>query len=153
MTAQIGQPAPDFSLRATTGDTVSLDQFKGQKPVTLVFIPFAFTGVCEGELCAIRDDLGPFEQAGADVVAISCDTAPTQKLWAEQQGYTFPLLSDFWPHGEVAKSYGAFNDERGCANRVTVVIGKDGIVVDRFETENLGTPRTAERYQEALAKL
>ncbi len=153
MPAEFGQPAPDFTLPATTGEKISLSQYKGKQPVTLVFIPFAFTGVCQGELCEIRDDLGRFEKGGAQVLAISCDTGPTQKLWAEQQGYTFPLLSDFWPHGEVAKAYGAFNDERGCANRVTVVIDKDGTVVDSFATENLGTPRSAERYDEALAKL
>jgi peroxiredoxin len=153
MTADIGSAAPDFTLRATTGEEVSLSQYKGTSAVTLVFIPFAFTGVCQGELCAIRDDLGPFERAGSQVLAISCDTAPAQKLWAEQQGYEFPLLSDFWPHGQVAKAYGAFNDERGCANRVTVVIGRDGTIVDRFETENLGTARTTDRYVEALAKV
>ena len=153
MPAEIGQPAPDFTLPATTGEKISLSQYKGEKPVTLVFIPFAFTGVCQGELCEIRDDLSRFGKGGAQVLAISCDTGPAQKLWAEQQGYTFPLLSDFWPHGAVATAYGAFNEERGCANRVTVVIGKDGTIVDRFETENLGTARTTDRYVEALAKV
>jgi peroxiredoxin (alkyl hydroperoxide reductase subunit C) len=119
----------------------------------LVFYPFTFTGVCEGELCAIRDDYSPFEQAGAQVLAISCDPAPSQKQWAEQQGWTFPVLSDFWPHGEVAKAYGAFNDALGCANRVTVVIGADGTIVDRFDTPDLKTARTGERYAEAMSKL
>ena len=153
MSAEIGQDAPDFTLKSTQGDPVTLSQFEGQQPVVLVFYPFTFTGVCEGELCAIRDDYSPFENAGAQVLAISCDPAPSQKQWAEQQGWTFPVVSDFWPHGEVAKAYGAFNDALGCANRVTVVIDKDGKIVDRFDTPDLRTARTAERYAEAMAKL
>ena len=153
MAAGIGDDAPDFTLKATTGEPVTLSQLEGQKPVVLVFHPFAFTGVCEGELCAIRDDFTPFEAAGAQVFAISCDPAPSQKMWADQQGWTFPMLSDFWPHGEVAKAYGAFNDALGCANRVTVVIDRDGKIVDRFDTPDLKTARTSERYAEAMAKL
>ena len=153
MSVEIGQPAPDFTLKAHTGDEVTLSNFKGQQPVTLVFVPFAFTGVCTGELCAIRDDFTPFAAAGTEVLVITTDPSPSQKQWAEEQGYTVPLLSDFWPHGAVAKLYGAFNEERGCANRKTVVISKDGVVVDAFQSENLGTARTTDRYQEAMAKL
>ena len=152
MTAGIGDDAPDFTKRSTQGEDVTLSQLRG-KPVVLVFYPFTFTGVCEGELCAIRDDFSPFESAGAQVLAISCDPAPSQKTWAEQQGWTFPVLSDFWPHGEVAKAYGAFNEQLGCANRVTVVIDGGGKIVDRFDTPDLRTARTKERYEEAMAKL
>ena len=77
----------------------------------------------------------------------------SQKRWAEEQGWTFPVLSDFWPHGAIAQAYGVFNDDRGCACRATVLIGADGTVVDTFATDRLGTPREAERYTEALAKL
>ena len=87
------------------------------------------------------------------VLAVSCDSKNSQKVWAEQQGYTFPVLSDFWPHGEVAQAYGVFNEALGCANRATFVIGTDGTIVDAFETENLGVAREADRYTEALAKL
>ena len=153
MAADVGQQAPDFTLKSTTGDPVTLSALRGEKPVVLVFYPFTFTGVCEGELCSIRDDHTPFDSADAQVLAISCDPAPSQKIWAEQQGWTFPVLSDFWPHGEVARAYGAFNEALGCANRVAVVIGKDGTIVDRFDTPDLKTPRTRERYEEALAKL
>ena len=153
MSVEIGQEAPDFTLKSHTGEEVTLSQFRGKKNVVLVFIPFAFTGVCQGELCAIRDDFTPFESAGAQVLAISTDTAPTLSMWSDQQGWTFPTLSDFWPHGEVAKAYGAFNEQVGCANRVTVVIDMDGKIVDRFETGSLGEARPAERYEEAMAKL
>jgi mycoredoxin-dependent peroxiredoxin len=147
----IGQEAPDFTLPSHTGEPVALSQFRGKQPVVLVFIPFAFTGTCQGELCAIRDDFTPFEAAGAQVLAISTDTVPTLTMWADQQGWTFPTLSDFWPHGAVAEQYGAFNEEKGCANRVTVVIDLQGTIVDRFATE--GAARPAERYEEAMAKL
>ena len=153
MPVETGQMAPDFTLKSHTGEEVTLSQFRGKKNVVLVFIPFAFTGVCEGELCAIRDDFTPFEAAGAQVLAISTDTAPTLKQWADQQGWTFPTLSDFWPHGEVAKAYGAFNEEKGCANRMTVVIDMEGKVVDAFQSGGLGEARPAERYEEAMAKL
>jgi len=153
VTADIGQQAPDFTLKSHTGDEVSLSQFKGVKPVVLVFIPFAFTGICEGELCAIRDDLSTFEAAGTQVLAISCDTSPSQKQWAEQQGWTFPMLSDFWPHGAVAQQYGVFNEERGCAFRATVVVDKAGVIVDKFQSGGLGEARPHERYAEAMAKL
>ena len=153
MTAEIGQDAPDFTLKSHTGEEVTLSQFRGKKSVVLVFHPFAFTGICEGELCAIRDDYTAFESAGAQVMAISTDPSPAQKMWADQQGWTFPTLSDFWPHGEVAKAYGAFNDEKGCAMRVTVVIGKDGKIVDKFESGGITEARSSERYEEAMTKL
>ena len=153
MAIDIGTPAPEFTLKDQDGNEVSLATFKGDKPVALVFYPFTFTGVCEGELCRIRDDYSEFENAGVQVLAISCDSRFAQKLWAEQQGYQFPVLSDFWPHGEVAKAYGVFNDALGCANRATFLIGTDGVVVDEFASPDLGTAREGSRYTEAMAKL
>ena len=97
--------------------------------------------------------LSAFEDAGVQVLAISCDSRHAQRIWAEQQGYQFPVLSDFWPHGEVSKAYGVFNEAIGAANRGTFVIGKDGKVVDTFASPDLGTARPAARYEEALAKL
>lgn len=151
--AEIGQEAPDFELRSTTGDTVRLSSFRGDRAVAVVFYPFTFTSVCQGELCQLRDDFSDFEAAGVQVLAVSCDPAPSQKQWAQEQGYQFPVLSDFWPHGAVARSYGVFNEALGCANRATFLVGKDGTVVDTFGTESLGTAREKERYTEALAKL
>jgi peroxiredoxin (alkyl hydroperoxide reductase subunit C) len=121
--------------------------------VLLVFHPFSFTGICEAELCQLRDDYAQFTDAGVQVLVLSCDAAPAQARWAEDHGWTFPVLSDFWPHGEVARAYGVFNDDRGCANRATFLIGADGTVADAFGTDSLGTPREAARYTEALAKL
>ena len=153
MPVEIGQPAPDFELRGSTPEPVKLSSFHGERAVALVFYPFTFTGICEGELCSLRDDLARFEAADVQVLAVSCDTAPAQKKWAEEQGFNFPVLSDFWPHGEVARAYGVFDEAKGCAVRATFVIGRDGVVVDEFRTDSLGTAREADRYTEALAKL
>jgi peroxiredoxin len=153
MTVEIGQKAPDFELKDQDGTMVSLASFRGDKAVALVFYPFTFTGVCEGELCQLRDDISDFEAAGVQVLAASCDSPFAQKQWAEQKGYTFPVLSDFWPHGAVAKAYGVFNEALGCANRATFLIDKQGVIVDSFATDNLGTPREKMRYEEAVAKL
>ena len=149
---EIGQPAPDFTLRDHTRTEHTLSE-KAGTPVLLVFYPFTFTGVCEGELCRMRDDHAEFTDAGVEVLAVSCDSVPAQAKWVAEQGFTFPVLSDFWPHGAVAQAYGVFNEALGCANRATFLIGADGTVVDTFATGELGTAREPERYREALAKL
>jgi len=150
MTIEIGQEAPDFELKDQAGNAVKLSSFRGDKAVALVFYPFTFTGVCEGELCELRDDFGDYDKAGLQVLAVSCDSRHAQRVWSEQKGYQFPVLSDFWPHGEVAKAYGVFNDALGCANRATFIIGKDGKVVDTFASPDLATPRDKASYQSAL---
>ena len=148
----VGDTAPDFTLKNAQGDDVTLSSFRGQ-PVVLVFYPFTFTGVCEGELCEIRDDPSAYERSGAQVLAISCDTRHAQRIWSEQQGFTFPVLSDFWPHGNVAKAYGVFNEALGCANRATFVLDKDGKVTTTFSSPDLGTARSKSEYDAALAAL
>jgi peroxiredoxin len=153
MTIEIGQDAPDFTLKDQDGNDVTLSSFRGDKAVAIVFYPFTFTGVCEGELCELRDDNSQYTDAGLQVLAISCDSRHAHRVWAEQQGFTFPVLADFWPHGDVAKAYGVFNDELGCAIRATFIIGKDGKVVDTFQTDSLGTARDKASYQAALAKI
>jgi peroxiredoxin (alkyl hydroperoxide reductase subunit C) len=153
MQIAVGVAAPDFTLKDQSGNDMTLSSFRGAHNVVLVFYPFTFTGVCQRELCEIRDDLSTFANADAQVLAVSCDTRHAQAQWAKQQGYTFPVLSDFWPHGEVARAYGVFNEVLGCANRATFVIDKEGVVVDAFSSGDLGTPRGHLEYAAALAKL
>jgi peroxiredoxin len=153
MTVSTGDTAPEFTLKDTDGADVTLSSFRGEKAVALVFYPFTFTGVCEGELCALRDDVAEFEAKGVQVLAVSCDSRFAQKRWADEKGWTFPVLSDFWPHGEVARAYGVFDEEKGCAIRATFLVGTDGTVVDTFATDSLGTPREKARYEQALAAL
>lgn len=153
MAIEIGQQAPAFELKDQNNEPVALADFRGSAPVALVFYPFTFSGICEGELCQLRDDFSQFEAAGVQVLAVSCDSRHAQRKWAEEMGYQFPVLADFWPHGEVAKAYGVFNDALGCANRATFVISAEGVVVDSFASPDLGTARETSRYQDALAKL
>jgi peroxiredoxin len=152
MTLSIGTAAPDFELSDQNGNKVSLSSFKGKKNVVLLFIPFAFTGTCTGELCAMRDDLASFQNENVELLALSCDSMFTQRIWAEKEGYNFPVLADFWPHGAVATAYGIFDAERGCALRGTFVIDKEGIV--RWSVVNgLGDARSNDDYKAALAAL
>lgn len=153
MAIEIGQPAPDFELKDPSGAVVRLSDFRGKSAVALVFYPFTFTGVCHGELCGIRDDLGVFTDAGVQVLAVSCDSPFVQQRWSDEEGFGFPVLSDFWPHGAVSQAYGVFNEAVGCANRGTFLIDADGVVVDAFATADLGTARELDRYREALGKL
>ena len=152
MTLTIGQAAPDFELKNQYGELVKLSSFKGNKNVVVLFIPFAFTGTCTGELCAIRDDLAAFQNDNVQVLAISCDSPFTQKIFAEQEGYKFPVLADFWPHGAAAQAYGIFNADLGCALRGTFIIDKAGII--RWSVVNgLGDARNNGDYKSAIAAL
>ncbi|GAA3361918.1 MULTISPECIES: peroxiredoxin [Saccharopolyspora] len=152
MTVEVGADAPDFTLPDYNKEQVSLSGFKGDKNVLLVFYPFAFSGVCQGELCQVRDDLADFQNDQVQVLGVSVDTPFALKAWSEQQGYTFPLLSDFWPHGEVAKAYGVFHEPAGMALRGTFLIDKDGKV--RFaEVNQPGEARDQNVWKKALAEL
>jgi len=152
MTLSIGSAAPDFELSDQHGEKVSLSSFKGNKNVVVLFIPFAFTGTCTGELCALRDDLAPFQNENVQLLAISCDSMFTQRIFAEQEGYKFPVLADFWPHGAAAKAYGIFNEELGCAMRGTFIIDKEGIL--RWQVINgLGDARNIADYKTAISAL
>lgn len=153
MAIEAGQQAPDFERSDQNGDKVKLSDLRGDSAVALVFYPFSFTGGCESELCSLRDERSVFEDAGVKVVAVSCDSVFVHKRWSEDQGFGYSLVSDFWPHGEISRAYGVFNEDVGCATRSTFVIGTDGTIVDAFETPDLGTLRTQSRYEEALAKL
>ena len=106
------------------GESITLSSYRGRSNVVLVFYPFAFSRVCTGELCEIRDNLGDFESASAEVLAISCDHFFSLRAYAEQDGYTFSLLSDYWPHGEVSRAFGQFDEQVGCSARATMIIDR-----------------------------
>ncbi|MGH9103464.1 MAG: peroxiredoxin [Acidimicrobiales bacterium] len=153
MAIEVGRQAPVFELSDQQGNGVKLSEFRGRRNVVLVFYPFSFAGVCQGELGELRDDVASFEAAGAQLLAVSCDSSFAQARFAVEQGLDFPVLSDFWPHGQVARSYGVFNEALGCANRATFVIDKAGSVVSRFASADLGTPRVRFEYESALGAL
>jgi len=124
----IGQLAPDFTLTNQYGQPVTLSAFRGEKNVVLMFYPAAFTGICTSELCALRDRAPEFDTDDVIVLGISTDRVPTLKVYAAQESIEYPLLSDFWPHGEVAQAYGVFLDTTGVATRGTFVIDKAGVL-------------------------
>ena len=149
---EVGQPAPDFTLRDQNNEEVSLSQFRGHQAVLVIFYPLAFTGICTGELCAVRDDLSTFQNEDVQVMTISVDSPYSHKVFSEKEGYDFPLLSDFWPHGAVAQAYGVFNETTGFANRGTFLVDKDGIV--RFaELNGPGEGRNADDWRAAIKSL
>ena len=152
MTLTIGKAAPDFDVLNQHGEKVSLTSFKGEKNVVLLFYPFSFSGICTGELCALRDDLSAFANENVQLLVISCDPMYAQRAYADQEKYSFPVLTDFWPHGAVSKAYGVFDEARGCAVRGTFIIDKAGIL--RWQVVNgLGDARNLEDYKAAIATL
>lgn len=148
----VGVTAPDFTLKDQEGRPVTLSGYRDAKDVLLVFFPLAFTGVCQRELDEVQSHLADFVDDGTQTLAISVGPPPTHKVWAKQSGFTFPVLSDFWPHGEVARAYGVFNGDAGFANRGTFVIDRTGVV--RFaEMNGPGEPRDQAVWTAALAAL
>ncbi|MFF7239262.1 peroxiredoxin [Streptomyces collinus] len=152
MAIQVGDKAPDFELKDNHGRTVRLADYRGEKNVVLLFYPFAFTGVCTGELCELRDNLPQFADRDTQLLAVSNDSIHTLRVFAEQEGLEYPLLSDFWPHGNVSRAYGVFDEDKGCAVRGTFVIDKEGVV--RWTVVNgLPDARDLNEYVKALDAL
>ena len=139
MAVEVGQQAPDFELKDQHGQPVTLSGFRGEKNVVLVFYPLAFSGVCSGELCAMRDDFPEVDRDDVELLTVSVDSTWVHRVWAEQQGFEFGLLSDFWPHG-------------GLAVRGTFIIDKDGVVRWRV-VHPIPQARDIADYQKALAAL
>ncbi len=152
MAIDVGDEAPDFELRDQHRQLVRLSSFRGSKNVVVVFYPFAFTRVCEGELCQLRDSIDDFSSDDVQTLAISVDSSPVQAKWAAEQGYTFPMLADFWPHGEVAQAYGVFREDLGVALRGTFIVDKQGRVVHRV-VNAIPDSRDVDEYRTVLASL
>jgi peroxiredoxin len=148
----VGDTAPDFELPDGNRKPVRLSSYRGRKNVIVVFYPLAFTGTCQGELCAIRDEITDFSGDDVQTLAISCDSTAVHAKWAAEQGYTFPLLADFWPHGAVATSYGVFDEALGLALRGTFIIDKQGAVAYKV-VNAIPDARDTEDYRRVLASL
>jgi peroxiredoxin len=144
--------APDFELLDQYGESVRLSSFRGKRPVAVVFVPLAFSGICTNEMCALSENLGMFADAGVELLAISVDSTFSLRAWGEKEKFPFRLLADFWPHGQVAKEYGVFLPERGQANRATFLIDVDGIIRASFITAP-GEARDIQAYRTALREM
>lgn len=150
MSLAIGTPAPDFELLNQSREPVSLNDLKGSLSV-IVFIPFAFTRTCEGELCEIRDEYSLFNEVEARVVAITCNTLHANREWSEQQGFQFDILSDWWPHGEVSRRYDTFNETFGYAERTTYFLDGEAVITGVSRSDELREARDFSDYRTALS--
>ena len=149
---EVGQQAPELELRDQHGQTVSLQSFRGSKAVLLVFYPFAFSRVCSGELNELRDNVADFVSDDVQLLALSCDPMFSLRAFADQDDLSFPLLSDFWPHGAVSSAYGAFDEQRGCSARSTFIVDRDGLIA--WSVHNaLADARDLAEYSRVLAEI
>jgi mycoredoxin-dependent peroxiredoxin len=152
MAVEIGSEAPDFELPDQHGTPVKLSGFRGAKNVVLVFYPLAFSPVCSGELCALREEFPEVNRDDVELLTVSVDSFFTHRAWADAENFQFSLLADFWPHGAVAQRYGVFDEAKGLATRGTFIIDKEGIV--RWSVVNpIPQARDIADYQKALAEL
>ena len=152
MSVEVGEQAPDFELKDQHGTPVRLSSFQGTKNVVLVFYPLAFSGVCTGELCALRDDFPEVTREDVELLTVSVDSTFVLRTWADRDNFSFSLLSDFWPHGDVAKLYGVFDEDKGVATRGTFIIDKAGVI--RWKVVNpIPQARDIAEYKKVLADL
>jgi len=155
MSVQAGQDAPDFTLKNTDMQEVTLSSLRGQKNVVVLFVPFAFTGVCTTELCSVRDNLNNYASLNAEVFGISVDSPFAQKQWKEKEHLNFTLLSDF--NRQACKAYGAYYDDllglQGVAKRAAFVVNKAGKVRYAEVLDNARNLPNFDRIRETLQGL
>ncbi|KRF28719.1 peroxiredoxin [Nocardioides sp. Soil805] len=150
----LGAPAPDFTLRDQFGQDVTLSSYRGVKAVLLLFYPFAFSGVCTGEMSMIRDRLDEFMTFDTEVLGISCDPVYALRAFADAEGLNFPLLSDFWPHGEVTRAFDVFDAAKGAPYRSSYVVDRDGVLrwaVHNANAESRDLDQHLEQLRSAVA--
>jgi peroxiredoxin len=140
----VGTVAPDFRTRNQHGETLTragvLEHVPADGRLLLVFYPWAFSGICTGELAALREGHDRLAAAGVRLLAVSCDAMFTLRAFAEAQDLPFDLLTDHWPHGAIARTYGVFDDQAGCALRGSFLLDRDGRVT--WSVRNgIGEPR------------
>jgi len=147
---ELGSTAPDFTLRDQFGQDVRLSSYRDDKAVAIVFYPYAFSGICTGEMAGLRDRLAELMTFGSEILAISCDPVYSLRAFADADGLNFPLLSDFWPHGEVSRAYGVFKEDRGAPRRSSYIVDKDGVV--RWSVHSDGAARDLDEHVRELQK-
>ncbi|WP_229661035.1 redoxin domain-containing protein [Marmoricola endophyticus] len=149
---EVGDRVPEMVLEDQHRRSVDLRRLTEDRAVLVVFYPFAFSGICSGELTGLRDRLGELETDDCTLLTVSCDPVYTLRAAADRDGLFFPLLSDFWPHGEVARRFGVFDESRGCADRSSFLVGRDGLV--RWAVHNpVGKARDLDAHAAAVREL
>ena len=126
-TLKVGDTAPDFTLKTASREDWHLSDFRGKKNVVLAFVPFAFSSGCSAQLPSYEAELDRFKDLDAEVVSISMDSTHALTAWAKSMGTSFPLLSDFYPQGEIVDRYGV-RHQVGMAERALFAIDKEGVI-------------------------
>lgn len=147
-----GALAPHFTLRNQHGQMVDLQELLSRRAVFIVFVPLAFSPVCAGEVFQLNEWHDVAASAGVEIVVVSVDSTATLRAWSEAEDIRLSLLSDFWPHGATAQSFGAFLDDKGFAGRVSFLVDRTGIIRDVI-TSPLGEPRSFADYERAIERL
>ena len=150
MTLALHQPPPDFDLKNQHGEDIDLSGFRGHRPVVVMFFPFAFSTICTSELREVHGAMSDLQVANVELLAIACDPMFALRAFSDAEGFSFSLLSDFWPHGGVAQAYGVFNDAAGSAFRGTFLVDKEGLVAWKVEN-GMPDARSIDDYRDALA--
>ena len=149
MPLAVGTQAPDFTLVSQDREKVSPSSLMGKRSM-IVFMPYPFTSTCDSEMCNIRDTWALYDDLDTNVVVITCHPVSTNRVWAAQNGYEFPILADYWPHGEVSRAYDSFDEQYGYSKRTTYVLDADGVIREVIASEALGEARDFEKYPDAL---
>ena len=147
----VGQSAPDFTLPSTSGSDVSLQQFRGKSVVLLAFFPLAFTSVCTAEMCALSEDYGKFEVAGARVLPISVDSIPTLREFKAKEHLAVELISDF--KREVSRAYGVLLEDKFFAKRAYFLVDREGVLRWSHVEAELGHRRDDDELLAQIAAL
>jgi peroxiredoxin (alkyl hydroperoxide reductase subunit C) len=148
----VGQEAPEFELSDSEGGKTKLSDYRGKKNVLLVFYPLAFSPICNTEFCAFRDVNADIQSDDTEVLGISVDSPWTLRAWKDHEKFPNKFVADFWPHGQVARDYGAFLEKRGISIRSTFLIDKQGVVRWKEENQPLEA-RDQAGWRKALAEL
>jgi mycoredoxin-dependent peroxiredoxin len=147
----IGDAAPNFIARSQHGELVTMSSLRGA-PAVIIFYPWAFSSICRDELAAVRDDHGSFLALSARVLAVSCDAMFALRAYADIERIGFDLLSDHWPHGAIARAYGVFDEDAGCARRGTFVLDSAGVIKWQ-QVNQINEPREITAMLSATATL
>jgi len=148
---KVGDKAPDFSLKSTSGEMVSLGQFKGKRNVLLAFFPLAFTGVCTAENCAFSEDYSKFESKDTAVLPVSVDSTPTHNEFRAKHGMRHHILSDF--KREASRAYGVLDEEKFFSRRAYFLVDKNGVVRWKHVEAELGHSRDNAELLSQIEKL
>tara|TARA_Y100001970_G_scaffold189942_1_gene230915 strand:+ start:970 stop:1425 length:456 start_codon:yes stop_codon:yes gene_type:complete len=147
MSINVGDKIPEFKLINIDKESYEDKDFLGTKTM-FVFMPFPFSSVCDKEICDLRDYQSEFEKKDTNTVLITVGARPTNEAWANHYKINFPILADFWPHGEISKKFGCFDETAGISLRYTYLTDEENIVTDIIKSDEIPVERNFTEYKE-----